>query len=88
MKSKTSFSFQASSLKRRSFGSAWMTGFSASMPKHAAGRVLPERHVVLPEADLGLDQLGRVAHQLGGHLHEGVADVHGVELGQLRATGG
>ena len=51
MKSKTSFSFQASSLKRRSVagGVDHRLGLHAH---HAPRGVLPERHVVLPEAQL------------------------------------
>ena len=49
MKSKTSLSFQASSLKRRSLdgGVDHRLGLH---PHHAARGVLPQRHVVLPEA--------------------------------------
>ena len=74
MKSKTSFSFQASSLKRRSVGGGvdHRLGLHAH---HAPRGVLPERHVVLPEADLRLHQLRRVGHQPRGHLHERAADV-------------
>ena len=48
-----------------------------------ARRVLPERHVVLPEPDLRLHQVGRVLHELRRHFHEGVADIHWVEPGGL-----
>ena len=34
------------------------------------GGVLPERHIVLPEGELGLHQLGRVFHHPAGHLEE------------------
>ena len=46
---------------------------------HAAGGVLPQRHVILPEADAGTHHLGRVAHQLRRHRHEGAADVQRVD---------
>ncbi len=44
----------------------------------AARGVLPERHVVLPEAELRRDQPGGVGDQPGGHLHEGAGDVQRV----------
>ena len=50
----------------------------ATTTGHALGRRLPELHVVAPEIDLGFDQLGRIAHHPGRHLHEGLADVEGV----------
>ena len=77
MKSKTSFSRQASSLKRRSRGSSAITGVGIGA-HHPPRGVLPERQVVLPEAELRLHQPGRVGHQPRGHLHEGAADVQRV----------
>ena len=77
MKSKTSFSRQASSLKRRSRGSSAITGVGSS-PMHPPRGVLPERQVVLPEAELRLHQPGRIGHQPRGHLEEGAADVQRV----------
>ena len=50
----------------------------AAIAGHALGRGLPELHIVAPEIDLGLDQLGRIAHHPGRHLHEGLADIEGV----------
>ena len=60
-------------------GSASITGLGVDA-HHAARGVLPERHVVLPEAELRLHQVGRVGHQPRGHLHEGAADVQRVEI--------
>ena len=77
MKSKTSFSRQASSLKRRSRGSSAITGCT-SLAHHAPRGVLPERQVVLPEAELRLHQPGRVGHQPRRHFEEGGADVQRV----------
>ena len=44
----------------------------------AARGVLPEGHVVLPEAELCGDQSGGVGDQPGGHFHEGTGDVQRV----------
>ena len=46
---------------------------------HALGRGLPKPHVVLPERDLGADQLARVGHHLRGHLQKGAADIEWIE---------
>ena len=73
MKSKTSFSFHVSSRKRRSWSGV---DHRLVLDAHHAPRgVLPQRHVVLPEAELRLHQLGRIGHQPGRHLQEGAADV-------------
>src|SRR5271165_2623504 len=42
---------------------------------HPPGGVLPQRHVVLPEADLRLHQMGGIGHQPRRHLQERAADV-------------
>ncbi len=45
---------------------------------HAAGRVLPQRHVVLPQGHLGLHHLAGVGHHLGRQLHESIPDAQRV----------
>jgi hypothetical protein len=41
--------------------------------QHALGRALPQPHVVLPQAELRLDQLVRLAHHAAEHLQESSA---------------
>ncbi len=74
MKSKTSLSFQARSLNRRSPEALSITG-SALDPHHPPRGVLPQRHVVVPKPELRLHQPRRIGHQPGGHFHERAADV-------------
>ncbi len=74
MKSKTSFSFQALSLNRRSPDAGIDHRFGLH-PHDPARGVLPQRHVVLPKTELRLHQPGWVGHQPRGHLHEGAADI-------------
>ena len=88
MKSKTSFSCQAESLKRRSSAAGLMTGAVALAGQALRGR-LPQLHVVLPEIDLGLHELGRIGHHPRRHFHEGPADAHGIaHAGCRRSVGG
>ena len=44
----------------------------------AAGRRLPQAHIVLPQRELGLAQLAGIGHQPRRHLEEGLADVQRV----------
>jgi len=58
------------------FGNHGRRGFT----HHAPRRVLPQRQIILPKADLRLHQLGRIGHQARGHIQEGIADMHRVGL--------
>ena len=77
MKSESWFSCQAEIAEAAILGLGLDHRFPA-IAGHALGRGLPELHIIPPEIDLGLDQLGRIAHHPGRHLHEGLADVEGV----------
>ena len=59
-------------------GFHWLT-------KHRRQGLLPQLHIILPQRHLRLGQLGRVGHDLLGHLHEGLAESHLV-LHVKRAT--
>ena len=72
MKSNSALSFQAASLNRRSPRSGSITGSTSA--HHALGRALPEPHIVLPQLDLRLQQLARLAHHAREHLDEGAAE--------------
>src|SRR5262249_3317602 len=66
-------------------GEAAVFGFGldhrlAAIAREALGRGLPELHVVVPEIDLSLDQLGRIGHHPGGHLEGGPADIEGTGM--------
>ena len=50
------------------------------LAEHALGCGLPKRHVSLPEVHLRFDDLARVGHHARRHLHDGCAEVHGVEV--------
>jgi hypothetical protein len=52
----------------------------------APRRVLPQRHVILPQTELGLHQAARIGHQTGRHLQEGAADIERVGAGRSRGS--
>ena len=73
MKSNSGLSFQAASLNRRSPRSGTITG-STSAPSMRCVVLLPQPDIVLPQPELRLEQLVRLAHQPRQHLDEGAAE--------------
>ncbi len=86
MKSNTTFSFQALSLKRRSSASGAIMG-SAGSPRETPGRVLPQAEIVAPQRHLRLHQARRIGHHARRHLEEGVADIERVAHADAIAVG-
>ena len=85
MKSNSWFSCQAASLKRRSSARGRDHRLATAAGQALGGR-LPELHVVVPEIDLGLDHLGRIAHHPRRHLEEGAADARRDRTCRRRAS--